>query len=97
MTTDDLKQLLESKTFRAEFTVSDYGLRIFLQDLDSGQVGELAVEARQYILPDETLLDYSYQDMSAEPGLPPEECLITDLKTKVGPDFDKGEMPPLFS
>lgn len=96
MSTDDLKQLLEAKTFRAEFEISNTGLRVFLQDED-GNCGLLAVEPRQYVLPDETLLDYSWQDISAELGPPPEECLIADLKTRVGPDFEPGEVPFLFS
>ena len=97
MNTEDLQQLLESRTFRAEFMAcDDHKLRIFLQDLDSGQVGELAVEAVQLALPDERSLVYSYQDISAELGPPPEECLILDLKTRTDYDFPKGSVPFLF-
>lgn len=95
MTTNDLNQLLTSKTFRAEFEISDHGLRIFLQDKD-GNCALLAIEPRQYVLPDETLLDYSWQDVSTELGPPPEECLIMDLKTNTEPDFPKGSVPFLF-
>lgn len=97
MTTTDLQQLLQSRTFRAEFLACDDNkLRIFLQDLETGECGLLAIEPSVLVLPDEAVLNYSYQDVRAELGPPPEECLILDLKTKVGPDFEKGEMPPLF-
>lgn len=96
MTTEDLKQLLEAKTFRAEFEISDHGLRVFLQD-ENGNCGLLVVEPRQYVLPDEALLDYSYQNITAELEPPPQECLIADLKTKTGPDFEPGEVPFLFN
>lgn len=97
MTTEDLKQFLEPRTFRAELELSDMGLRVFLQDLATGECGVLAVEPVQLALPDERALAYSYQDISAELGPPPPECLILDLKTKVGPDFEKSEMPSLFN
>lgn len=94
---DELRQQLESKTWRAEFIACDDGsLRIFLQDLGSGECGLLAVEAEMLVLPDEARLAYSYQDVTAELGPPPEECLITDLKTKTGPDYERGEIPFLF-
>lgn len=97
MNTDNLNQLLQSKSWRAEFIACDDNkLRIFLQDLDSGDCGLLAIEPSVLVLPDEAVLDYSYQDMSAELGLPPEECLIADLKTNVAPDFEKGSVPFLF-
>lgn len=95
-TTTDLQQLLADKSWRAEFEVSDTGLRIFLQDLDTGDSGLLAVEPVQLALPDERALEYSYQDTTLELGPPPEECLILDLKTKVGPDYERGEVPFLF-
>lgn len=98
MTTEELEHLLQSTTWRAEFMACDDGqLRIFLQDLETGECGLLAIEPSVLVLPDEAVLNYSYQDVSAELEPPPEECLILDLKTKTGPDFEKGEMPPLFS
>lgn len=97
MTTNDLQQLLADKSWRAEFTITDHGLRIFLQDTNSGDCGLLAIEPVQLALPDERALEYSWQDVRAELGPPPEECLIADLKTKTGPDFEPGEIPFLFN
>lgn len=93
MTTTDLQQLLADKSWRAEFEVSDTGLRIFLQDPDSGDCGVLAVEPVQLALPDERALDYSWQDVRAELG-PPE--YLYDIATRVEPDFPKGSVPFLF-
>lgn len=98
MTTTDLHQLLTKHTWRAEFMACDDGqLRIFLQDMDAPErVGVLAVEPSVLVLPDEAVLNYSYQDVSAELEPPPEECLILDLKTRTEPDFPKGSVPFLF-
>ena len=99
MTTEDLQQLIQNKTI-IDFETGEqdfaHGLRLVLRDLETGQMGLLAIEPRQLVLPDEVILDYSYQDLSAELGPPPEECLIADLKTKTGPDFEPGEVPFLF-
>lgn len=91
----EIQELLTSHTWRAEFMACDDGsLRIFLQDLaHPEQVGVLAVEPQMLVLPDEARLAYSYQDIGLELGPPPEECLILDLKTKVGPDYEPGELP----
>lgn len=97
MTTEELQQLLADRSWRAEFEISDSGLRVFLQDPDTGDCGVLAVEPVELAVPLELALAYSYQDISLELGPPPEECLILDLKTRVGPDFEKGEVPFLFS
>lgn len=96
MTTTDLQQLLASKSWRAEFTVNDSSLRIFLQDLDSGNCSVLAIEPVQLALPDERTLEYSWQDIRAELGPPPDECLIANLKTNIAPAYEKGEIPFMF-
>lgn len=97
MTTSDLHQLLTKHAWRAEFmVVQDGSLCIFLQDLESGDCGLLAVEPVQLALPDERAFEYSYQDVRVELGPPPEECLIADLKTRVGPDYERGDVPFLF-
>lgn len=96
MSADDLNHLLQLKSWRAEFTISDTTLRIFLQDPETGDCGVLAVEPVQLALPDERALEYSWQDISAELGPPPDECLIADLKTNTEPDFQAGDTPFLF-
>lgn len=96
MNTDEVEALLGGKSWRAEFTITDHSLRIFLQDLDSGDCGLLAVEPVQLALPDERAFEYSWQDIALELGPPPEECLILDLKTRVGPDYERHEVPFLF-
>lgn len=101
MTNDDLKQLIANKTildFETGDQDFDHGLRLVLRDNQTGAIGLLAIEPL-LMYPDESecVLKYSYQDMEAELGPPPEECLILNLKTKVGPDFEKGEIPFLFS
>lgn len=93
MTTEDLQRLLTSKSFRLEvIELTDTTLRLFLQDED-GNCALLAIEPRVLVLPDESVLDYSWQDVSAELGVPEH---LYDLATRVGPDFEKGEMPSLF-
>lgn len=97
MNTDELNRLLKSKTWRAEFMACDDNkLRIFLQDLESGDCGLLAIEPVQLALPDERALEYSWQDVRAELGPPPAECLIADLKTNIAPAYERGEVPFLF-
>lgn len=82
MNTDELNRLLKSKTWRAEFMACDDNkLRIFLQDLDSGDCGLLAIEPVQLALPDERALEYSWQDISAELGPPPSEQLKNNCGT----------------
>lgn len=96
ITTTDLQQLLSNKTWRAEFmAVDDGSLRAFLQDLDSGDCGLLAIEPVQLALPDERALEYSWQDVKAELGPPPDEQLY-NIVTRVGPDYERGEVPFLF-
>lgn len=93
MSIDDLKTLLESKSWRTELEITGSTLRLFLQDLDSGECGVLAVEAVQLALPDEQALEYSWQAINPELGPPPEECLIVDLKTKIERDFPPDQLP----
>lgn len=99
MNTSDLKDLLKNKTiidFDSSEQDFDHGLRLVLRDSDTGEMGLLAVEPRVLALPDEVVLDYSYQVIESPVGPPPEECLILDLKTRIGPDFEKGEIPFMF-
>lgn len=99
MDNDTLKQLIRNKQiidFETSVQDFDHGLRLVLRDFETGEMGILAVEPVQVALPDEWVLDYSYQAISEELGPPLEECLITDLKTKVGPDYERGEVPFLF-
>lgn len=97
MTIDDLKQLLANKTI-LDFETGDqdfeHGLRIVLQDTETGALGLLAIEPQQLALPDECVLAYSYQELDAGLGVPEH---LYDIQTKIGPDFEKGEIPFLFN
>lgn len=99
MNIQDLKQLLSGKQIidlQTEDQDFEHGLRLVLRDIESGDLGLLAIEPMQLVLPDEIVLDYSYQDLSLELGPPPPECVIVDLKTNVAPAYEKGEVPFLF-
>lgn len=99
MNTDELKQLIQDKQiidFDTDSQDFEHGLRLVLRDTETGEMGLLAVESRAMVLPDEVVLDYSYQVVGSPFGLPFEECLIADLKTKIGPDYERGEVPFLF-
>lgn len=68
MNTEDLKTLLKSKQIvDFDSTEQDFGhgLRLVLRDLETGEMGLLAVEPTALILPDEIALDYSYQTIEA--------------------------------
>lgn len=99
MSSDELKQLIKHKTI-IDFETGDqdfeHGLRLVLQDMETGEMGLLAVEPRELVLPDETVLAYSYQVLDSPFGTPPEECLIADPKTNIAPAYEKGEVPFLF-
>lgn len=99
MNSDTLKQLICDKQI-IDFETGDqdfeHGLRLMFRDVETGALGLLCVEPRVLILPDEVVLDYSWQDISTELGPPPEECLIADLKTNIAPAYEKGEVPFLF-
>lgn len=96
MNTDELKQLIKDKTI-IDFDTSDqdfaHGLRLVLRDIETGEMGLLAIEPRAMVLPDEVVLDYSYQVLQSAFGTPPEECLIADLQTRIGPDYDPSDVP----
>lgn len=96
MNTDELKLLIKDKAI-IDFDTSDqdfaHSLRLVLRDMETGQMGLLAVEPGTMILPDEVVLDYSYQVLQSPFGIPPEECLIADLRTRVGPDYDPSDVP----
>lgn len=85
MDSDTLKQLIRNKQI-IDFETSDqdfdHGLRLVLRDFETGEMGILAVEPVQVALPDERVLDYSYQAISEEVGPVFEECLILDTGSK---------------
>lgn len=98
ISTDELKALIQGKQvldLDSEDQDFRHGLRLVLRDLETGELGLLAVEP--FARPDEEgeLLTYSYQSIETELRSYP-ECLIEDLRTKVEPDFLPGEVPFLF-
>lgn len=96
MNSDELKQLIRDKRiidFDTDSQDFAHGLRLVLADMESGEVGLLAIEPRTLVLPDETVLDYSYQVLQSPFGAPPEECLIADLRTRVERDFPPDQLP----
>lgn len=76
MTTADLKTLLRGNK-HLELVNDDqdaaHGLRLLVVDHETQQVGLLAIEPRTLVLPDEVVLDYSYQVMEAG-GMTYDEC-----------------------
>lgn len=99
MDSDTLKQLIKNKAivdFETEDQDFDHGLRLVLRDFETGEIGVLAVEVCHVALPEEKVLDYSYHAISEEIGPVFEECLILDLKTRLNPDYERGEVPFLF-
>lgn len=99
MDSDTLKQLIRNRQiidFETSVQDFDHGLRLVLRDFETGEMGVLAVEVCHVALPEEKVLDYSYHAISEEVGPVFEECLVADLKTKTGPDYDRGEIPFLF-
>ncbi len=99
MSTDELKRLLQSKTI-IDFADEDqdfaHGLRLVLQDTETGEVGLLAVEPWGDPFENRVQLDYSYQQLETPFGTPPVECFINDLRTRLEPDVAIDEMPMLF-
>lgn len=77
MTTDELKALIKNKQiidFDSSEQDFEHGLRLVLRDMESGEMRLLAVEPTVLTMPDETLLDYSYQVLT-EPRMPHfDEC-----------------------
>lgn len=98
MKTEQIKELIDGKSLELVNDDQDaaHGLRLLVTDIGTGEVGLLAIEPRAMVLPDEVVLDYSYQVLQSPFGPPPEECLITDLKTNIAPAYEKGEVPFLF-
>lgn len=95
MNTTELKTLLDGKSLELINDDQDaaHVLRLLVTDAGTGQVGLLAIEPRAMVLPDEVVLDYSYQVLQSAFGTPPEECLIADLQTRIGPDYDPSDVP----
>lgn len=86
------KQLVDFESGNQDFR---HGLRLILRDVETGELGLLAVEP--FSRPDEEgeLLAYSYQSIESELR-PYPECLIENFRTKVEADFEKGEIPWMF-
>lgn len=77
MTTDQIKELIRDKQI-IDFQTDDqdfaHGLRLVLRDIETGEMGLLAVEPCELTMPDEIVLDYSYQVLS-KPDTPHfDEC-----------------------
>jgi hypothetical protein len=87
MTTEQVQALIAGKVIM-DFETGDqdfaHGLRLVLQDTETGEMGVLAVE------PSGELLEYSYQVIDA-PVASPEH--LYNIATRTGPDFDKHEIP----
>jgi hypothetical protein len=64
MTNSTLKQLLANKTildFQSDDQDFEHSLRLVLVDRETGEMGVLAVEPCELVLPNEVVLDYSYE------------------------------------
>lgn len=100
MSADDLKRLLSNRRLTLDFETGDqdlsHGLRLVLSDCDTGEMFLLAVEPDSVVMPEENLLFYSLQALETTLPEPPEECLILDLKTRVGPEVEVGDTPLMF-
>lgn len=99
MSGDEIKDFIKGKQI-VDFVTEEqdfrHGLKLVLRDTETGELGLLAVEPDFVVLPEESLLFYSYQLINQHLPEPPIECLILDLKTRLEPDFEKGETPSLF-
>lgn len=96
MNIEDLKCLLKDRQiidFDSSEQDFEHGLRLVLRDMETGEMGLLAVEPAVLTMPDETLLDYSYQVIRDSEH--PEHGY--DILTRLEPDYEKGETPSLFS
>ncbi len=94
MNGDTLKQILQGKTIELIDNEQDasIGLRLFVNDPATRECGVLAIEPCQLALPEEIILDYSYE-MISEPPMPHfDECdynfqpetLPVDLRAREG-------------
>jgi hypothetical protein len=93
MTNETLKQLLHNKTI-LDFQTDDqdfaHGLRLVLQDRETGELGLLAVEPKILEFDDEAVLWYSYEELHEPRDLPsPEHFYQLDT---LGRD-DKSNVP----
>lgn len=100
MTNETLKELLKNKQI-LDFQTDDqdfaHGLRLVLRDMETSELGVLAVEPQILEFDDVAVLWYSYQEITDRfAPSPPDECLIFDLKTNIAPAYEKGEVPFLF-
>lgn len=99
MNNDEIKSLIATKAI-LDLECSDqdfeHGLRLMFRDLETGELGVLAVNPFGDPFEEECRLSYSYTPTETAFGTPPLECFIDDLKTRLEPDFEKGETPSLF-
>lgn len=95
MNTEELKLLLTNKSLELINDDQDaaHGLRLLVTDAETGEVGLLAIEPCELVLPDEVVLSYLYQMLQSPFSTPPEECLIADLQTRVERDFPPDQLP----
>lgn len=93
MNTEALKSILSGNKI-IEFIDDDqdlaHGLRLLIIDNETHEVGELAIEPRVLVLPDEAILDYSYQAINYDAGRPEHGY---DVLTRIGPDYDASNVP----
>lgn len=102
MTNETLKQLLANKTItdlQTEDRDFEHGLRLVLRDAETGEMGVLTVGPCQLVLPDEVVLDYSYQEITDRLAPSPEhfyqfDTLGRDDKRSV--PFLEGKQSGLF-
>lgn len=102
MTNETLRQLLANKTiidFQTDDQDFEHGLRLVLCDVETGEMGALAVEPCQLVLPDEIVLDYSYEEITDRLAPSPDhfyqlDTLGRDDKSNV--PFLQGEQGGLF-
>lgn len=91
MNTADLKALLRDRViidFDSAEQDFEHGLRLTLQDVETGELGILAIEPCPLALPDEVVLNYSYQVIQ-DRGPVFVECLYDFSVAKV-PDRPQG-------
>lgn len=95
MNVEDLRLLLTgNKTIEFANVDQDpaHGLRLLIIDNETHEVGLLAIEPRVLVLPDEVVLDYSYQTVESPPMGHFDECDY-HIATRVGSDYDRSDVP----
>lgn len=94
MTNETLKELLQNKQI-LDFETGDqdfaHGLRLVLCDMETGEMGVLAVEPQILEFDDAAVLWYSYQEITDRLAPSPEH--FYSIATRVGPDYDSSNVP----